>query len=155
MLSAKKLKLPQNVVDALVAIRDDLRDGKHPHGRMDGKIQWSPISFHDRWGPMPSEPVYFNMAQWHVKSSKGRMCCIGGLVEARTGYCMVDKLVSSPHVALCYPSYNGKDHILIYPLSSSQVHMYEAITPDQAADAIDNFLYEGDPQWDRILTTTG
>jgi hypothetical protein len=150
MLSAKKLKLPKDVVDALIAIRDDLRDGKYPHERLDGKTKWYPVSFHDRW--MPSDTVYFNMAQWHLISSKGRMCCIGGLVEARIGYCMIDKLEVSAHVALCYPGYS-KESVLIYPLSSSQVHMYEAITPDQAADAIDNFLYEGDPQWARVLAT--
>jgi hypothetical protein len=145
MLSAKELQLPKKVVEALVALRDDLRDGKCPHKCINDTIGWSPMYAFERRGPTPSEVIfYFNMAHWYIRSGSDRICCIGGLVEARTGYNLMHK-AEKAHLALCYPG--G------YPAVSGNVAMYQAITPDQAADAIDNFLYEGDPQWDRILTT--
>jgi hypothetical protein len=145
-LTAQELSLPQNVVDALIAIRDDLRDGKYPHRRTDSNIGWCPAPpFRVR---QPAGPVYFNMAHWCVRSNQDRVCCLGGLVEMLTGYSLVDSRPRrSPVLALCYPP-TGPDE---WPLTVPQVTMYEAITPEQAADAIDNFLYEGHPHWERIL----
>jgi hypothetical protein len=138
--------LPKKVVEALVAIRDDLRDGKYPHKYLNDTIGWSPLYTWERQGPVSDEAIfYFNMAHWYIRSGGNRICCIGGLVEVLTGYNLMHK-AEKTHLALCYP--DG-----FYPTVSAHVSRYQAITPDQAADAIDNFLYEGDPQWDRILTT--
>jgi hypothetical protein len=150
MLSAKELLLPKKVVEALIAIRDELRDGKYPHRSIYSGETWSPISYGFNPQLPPDTEVYFNMVHWSIHSREYsrpyRICCIGGLVEQRTGYRMRGDFDFQQH-QLCYPG-----GIPDRQITESQVRLYNKITPDQAADAIDNFLYEGDPQWGRVLT---
>jgi hypothetical protein len=65
MLTAVELRLPDHVVEALIAIRDDLRDGKYPHQRLPGRIQIPTI-------PIDLEcarglKARFNMGTWITK----------------------------------------------------------------------------------------
>lgn len=140
MLSAKELRLPKHVIAALIEIRDELRDGKLPHFDLPTwqRMQIAPLSKELKF--------FFNMKAWMYMDHECQVCCIGGWLMSRTGHSLETSnprtKLSRNKLQLCYPGNTPN-----LPFVD-----YTAITPEQGADAIDNFLYEGDPHWERILS---
>ncbi len=116
-------KITQREKNALIKVRDGLRNGKfaHRNNPYDGRASKKPL---------------FNMGTVGLfqKRDCGSVGCIGGWVNQELGRrdCGFAYLKAN---ALCYPS---------------EVWDWERITPSQAAKAIDNFLKDGNPRWKSI-----
>lgn len=120
----------QEYREALQWVRDQLAEGKLEH------VEQS---------DMPG----FNMAYWGVTDC-GTAGCIGGWME---GY-----LKAHGHKDLAGALYSNmltEERPTLTPLYKlcfpSGVKLYEAITPAEAVQAIDNVLDDGDPDWYSVV----
>lgn len=145
----ESLRLTQAEFDALVRVRDDLRDGR--------------IRRHD-----PSSPIrdnHFDMSTVLKTGDCGTAMCIGGWVWAYVhGTPDLRNGLYAASALLDYPDINVAEHwahirsresptldLLFYPLKT---YLWDLIEPDEAAQAITNVLEHHDPMWDEILETT-
>lgn len=126
--SAGTLGISENILAALLEVRDELAAGLLEH---DPQLR----SRSNRG---------FNMAMWNSTvygHSCGTVCCIGGWAEM--------KLSVDEHVLL--RAHKGLDCLFYPPTPSSE---WSEITPAQAVQAIDNFTTHdpGHANWREILT---
>jgi hypothetical protein len=153
---AAKIGMPVDLYDALAQVADDLASGKLMHHRFpldnSGKPDCRVIP-PGRW---------FNMNHFRVGPRRGRaprrarspscgaVCCIGGWVDAKIGADRnSDKLWDTDH-------FNAKLRCeleeLYFPFSDTldaTPHIWNSITPQQAAIAIRGLLATGKTNWQR------
>lgn len=125
MQDAKEFVVTDEIRHELKKIAEDLRSGKIKH------VQSPATEFETEI------PRFFNMNYWHKQFTCGTAMCIGGWLEQRTGEGINDFIPSGLN-ELFYPNGEIADD-------------YCLITPEQAADAIDNYLEYGKPYWGVVL----
>ena len=124
MKTAAELGIGEDIYDALIEVRDALRSGRLPHVYIDGPCP--PLREFDKFG--------FNMRSW---GECGSVKCIGGWVHMLCGGKRAEH--DTPNLQPLY-----------YPKGIS-IPRWSDITPLQAADAIDNYLHTGRPQWRSVM----
>ena len=132
-LSPAELKITQAEYDALIWVRNGLAKGRFTH---------EPEATESTEYPLTIRAFHMGYIGEH---GCGTAACIGGWVvraplptagEAVPENYMADNLFSSSIEPLFYPAANL---------------LYSQITPTQAAQACDNFLITGKPNWEEIL----
>lgn len=144
MKTADELHITQAEKDGLVWVRDGLRAGKFKHIDEDK-------------GEYPLGQNGFNMSIASKSYECGTVGCIGGWVWVHMN---IERLMqdggvwylssADNHDADTYLYQKGPDchlHHLYFPPGSN----YDAITPLEAAQAIDNYLNTGDPDWESVI----
>jgi hypothetical protein len=133
-MSAKELSISQEQLDALILVYHLLDKKLLVHIKDE---PWSRDKFENQYSN-----ARFNMCHWHgqawdseVRKECGTVMCIGGAAEA---FGNVDF-----HFGM--PTELDK---LFYP--DVKIDMNE-ITPDQAKQALYNYLTMGHPEWDEVL----
>lgn len=168
LLSARQLNLSPTEYAALIKVRDLLREESIEHQRSTGNYS------HVRADEQTHAPK-FNMAEAAATYDCGSVCCIGGnmrLIELgvdfsqplirltaeqmgqATRFVMKFKpdYLTEPTplygrnrlAALFYPREIGRSH------GADNIEGWEVITPAAAADAIQNYLTTGDPDWEVV-----
>lgn len=118
---------------ALLAIRDDLRSGALPHSKVS-----------DPFSRDIGTPSQFCMLHFRGRGDCGTAACLGGHLSHRLGESGEGWYWRDRHMEKLFEP-------LFFPPRKMR---YSAITPDQAADAIDNFLVDGDPRWEVVCADT-
>jgi len=144
MKTAAELGITEQEYDLLPVIRDKLLDGSLVHS---SKAKDS------------NKYDVFNMSITSKRYSCGTVGCIGGWLWILMNAESIEKDEKDGHFHLTdeqmglvddYVESNGGNmKELFYPPG---VFSYKAITPAQAAKAIDNYLETGDPDWESMLT---
>lgn len=146
MKTFEELKVTKEEYDALQVVRDNLRAGVFVHGHSDPKN--------------PSRPVFdmnVSCGLFGFGTICGTVGCIGGWVAlVMAGKAFVPLEVERPitredrWAADSYVSDASSEALreLYYP--SRGINWHE-ITPEMAAQAIDNFLNAGDPDWGSVV----
>jgi hypothetical protein len=139
-MSAEALRLTGNEHRALIEVLGMLERGDVKHYQ--GEVDWEPMERYD-----PST-INFNMANWASTSDCGTVHCIGGFAQA---ICQVNYGdVCSPSMSRRYVSEGLED--LFYPDGEDDFPvLLDAITVDQAAAALRNYLTTGAPDWLDVL----
>lgn len=132
MLTAEKLGIPQEYIDALILARDALRDGRIKH--VDYNWRHHERDFETSCGEFPEDGnLLFNMDIWLCKADCGTVGCIGGTASALAKIGL--KAMTDGLSDLFYPPFDD----------------WEKITTEESVQAIDNYLNTGDPNWEEIL----
>lgn len=127
MMTSEQLGIPEEWRSALAEVLVMLESGELRH---------IPKSDFDRCQPYGSaRPKWFNMSAWNC----GSVCCIGGAAEIVGGFMFKDHHESLAN--LFYPDIDNE------PFLTS----YDAITPEQAARALRNYLETGAARWAEVL----
>jgi hypothetical protein len=103
----------------------------------------------------------FNMGRAHTSYSCGSVACIGGWAWVAQNLDKVERdgdffIVPEEHADAAdnfvyrTKDYNKELGALFFPPGFSGAQ-YRAITMEQAAQAIDNYLETGDPKWDEVV----
>lgn len=132
-MTAAALGIERKEFNALGRVRDGLRENRYIHVP-------SPES---RLKPLAKGG--FNMSEPCEAYQCGTVSCIGGCVALE-----MKMNAGDARAYVCSKSHDTSAlNKLYYP---EALEDWPAITPKQAARAIDNFLNTGDPQWARIAS---
>lgn len=131
--TAEELNIPQDIYDALRKVGQMLCDGTLVHIDEDDIYSKNSIS----------PDVLFNMGCWKEIANCGTVCCIGGSIEH------FGKL-TIPHSVIWGDPDDDRSELgyLFYP----DPYDFETITPQQAVQAIENYLTTGQARWEEILS---
>lgn len=139
MKTANQLGIQEWEFTRLIEVRDLLQTKTLKHSKQGN-------SFYAVW----SLPVGFNMGYAHqyTEGKCGTVGCIGGWMAINQGF---NEIETNHYVDMI----DGSLKKLFYPpedRDESDVYVpYNDITPEQAVQAINNFLYDGDPNWELVL----
>ncbi len=138
--TAEELGLSEPQRAALELVLQHLRTGRLPHAPE--QHYWPDLV-------APAAPDMFNMAVWSSTTpSCGTVACIGGAAALFCGVSFNPTLSQNPELNwLFFPEEHPDD--LYFEVN------YSAITPAQAAEALENYLATGSPNWDLVLATGG
>lgn len=126
-LTAKQLGTNEAVRRGLIDVMECLKAGVYTHEK-------------SRY-EMPVVGKYFNMCYWGERTNCQTVKCIGGWLNVKIGRDFNEQL--DTHNTETLHAFNR----LFHP--NSNVY-WRDITPEMAAQAIDNFLRFRDPKWDEI-----
>ena len=166
MKTAKQLGITQKEYDALIKVRDWLKNGTIEFVPESALYNGPPVA-HDHPNAIK---LGFNMLQPAIlmrREECGTACCIGGSMYAlmkgeivKDGHVLFDAMQTGAYV------WGKQDHKTLGPLFFPPGAMYESglelepgdrqfklmeeITAEEAVRAIDNVLDVGDAKWDEI-----
>jgi hypothetical protein len=141
MLTARQLNVTEKERDALIWLREELRSGRIRHGERGGFDIDIPCGI--------------------VVDDNDDICdtvaCIGGWMwihmhginPTAAGKWLISR--EQEMAASEYVTRYGIKHSLLHLFYPPLTADYDSVTPQQAADAIDNFLHCGDPEWEHVL----
>lgn len=122
----------------LAETANELRAGKYPPLSREQILEFDGCFY----GPFGLMKDHFNMNFWSIKENCGSVHCIGGILSLK-GYSVVASLHG--------PGLEELFFMTSRPWDAELDEIMENITPEQAAQAIDNYLSSGDPKWKEIL----
>lgn len=136
-----ELRISENDFSALVKVMEVLREGKIPYTPIDGDVVGRPLpgkdGFNMRWWDT-MEFLAETTEDFQVKKDQecGTCCCIGG---------WANKFGAS------FNQYRNNRNEMLDRLFYPDVEEAFDATPEQAAQAIENYLTHGDPLWEEVI----
>lgn len=125
--AADAINVELDIYNGLLEVRRRLLSGELPHALVyAGECEFLPNGYG------------FSMNAWEYQHPCGTVYCIGGLLTA-----MLRRSVNNDR------NHNANLEDLFFPLATGD--KWSAITPIQAAQAIDNFLTTGRPSWETVV----
>jgi hypothetical protein len=132
-LSAAQLNLTPKEYRALLLVHEEMEAGRLVHVPL---FQGAPRE------ALPSIHM-FNMNWWGTKNSCGTVACIGGWAEKLGDVDFMTSDLDREHLSsLFYPEFDDKSF------------SYDAVTVEMAKLALENYLTNGTPNWNAVITAS-